>query len=213
MTINLTNVTAAKGYGGADLVAIYGQNDAVIWEAESEPVGPVAEWYGRSENYDFSQDYMSILPLDNGTVEIWLPEGNSMLYSKTGSENSWTDLTGSGFSPVSVETDYNVWSIPVRKYKPVYLKKGSTFVYGQYNRIQSQVDYYVRGNMDKSFASSSGTKYQFFFQNDYNLLGAKYLKLFTGESGYGYLNGVCDAMFMGCTGLETIPQLNKTTLR
>ena len=77
-TINLTNVIAAKGYGGADLVAIYGQNDAVIWEADNEPADPALtpEYYGKSQNYDFSQDYFNILPLANGKITFELLNNN-----------------------------------------------------------------------------------------------------------------------------------------
>ena len=95
-TINLTNVIAAKGDGGADLVAIYGQGGVKIWEAETEPepVGPIPEWYGESEDYDFSDDYFTILPLEDGNIYFKILPGNEnfMFYSNTGSDSDEWDF-------------------------------------------------------------------------------------------------------------------------
>lgn len=56
MNINLSDIIAVKASNDIEISAVYLQNNVKVWEADNEPADPALtpEWYGKSENYDFS---------------------------------------------------------------------------------------------------------------------------------------------------------------
>jgi hypothetical protein len=90
-TINLTNVTAAKGYGGVDLVAIYGQGGVKIWEDEPP------------RNY--ANDPFTIVAKSAGDINIKI--GNYYVQSEESDGESGSG-SGDGESPSVVEVTYDL---------------------------------------------------------------------------------------------------------
>ena len=99
----------------------YGQ-----YKPEPEPE-PIPEWYGASINTDWTQRYMEIVPLDNGTVDLGYFD-----YSFDGI--NWTNVR----SPRAIQ---------VSKYQVLYIKTNLSY----YSIGNFTFDFYVRGNLGLSF--------------------------------------------------------------
>lgn len=175
---NITDIIIPEG----NVIRIQDSLGGVLWEKQS--AGEIPEWYGASAGTDWSQRYMEIVPLDNGTVSFGYID-----YSTDGV--NWTSVR----SPINVN---------MTKYVPVFVKSSVTY----YTMTNYTFDFYVRGNLANSFPARN-TFYDF-FENNTRLIGAKY---FIVDCNQPWGDNIFMQFFINCTNLRTGPQLTATTLQ
>jgi len=174
---NITDIVIPEG----NVTMITDQNNNIIWQKST--AGEIPEWYGATANTDWSQRYMEIVPLADGTVDFTYID-----YSEDGSEWASTRSTT---------------TVSMTKYRPVFVKSDkSYFGIGNFT-----FDFYVRGNLGLSMTGN--TTFISLFASNTHLIGAKYLvmDIYQNYGEYVYLQA-----FQNCTNLVTAPQLPATTL-
>lgn len=166
------------------------------------------------DNYDYSQDYFTIISLEDNNEIKWKCTNNSVaktIYVSIDNGLTWNMKTSSNTGV----------SLAVLNNNNKLLVKGNNKSYGNMyycNNFMSSGNFNVSGNImslidGDDFANADLTKsYDFEFQelfyNCIKLINAKNLILpITTPSVYCYVD-----MFENCTGLITAPELPATTL-
>lgn len=177
---NITDIVIPEG----NVTMIQDQGGNIIWQKSAS--GEIPEWYPRSAAVDWSQEYMQLLPLDNGTFTF---NQTYYFYYSYDQENWFTDTS----------------TVPVNKYQTLYIKQND--LYRVNMTISSDVDFYVRGSIAKSFTNLYSLANC--FENNTHVIGAKYLIVdYFGT----WRNGIFNNCFHNCTNLLTVAQLPATNL-